>query len=181
MANITRRDFLKIAGVAAGTLAAKDVLAFDFLAPVSTEDALNGNYPYRGWEVFYSEQWVFDTFSRSAHSVNCTGNCTWRAYVKNGIMYKEEQFADYPDIGSDLPTYNPRGCQKGANHKEYVYGPQRVKYPLVRQGFPGGKPSRGLQGFRKATWTEVLRLIAEKAVNVINTEWRDSAGRRLAP
>ena len=60
--------------------------------------------------------------------MNCTGSCTWKVYVKNG-SFKEEQFADYPAINSTLPVYNPRGCQKGANHKEYVTGPRGRSIP----------------------------------------------------
>ncbi|HET8538391.1 MAG TPA: molybdopterin-dependent oxidoreductase [Anaeromyxobacter sp.] len=164
-----RREFLKFATVAAGAVAAKDALAFDYLAPVG--DPL-GHYPYRGWEDLYRALWSFDWFGRTSHSVNCTGSCTWRGFVKNGILFKEEQFADYPEIESNLPpeqrklpVYNPRGCQKGANHKEYVYGPQRVKYPLVRVG------ARGQGFFRKATWDEALGLVASKVVSAIDTPW----------
>lgn len=162
-----RRDFLKGAAAAAGVLAARDALAFEFLAPVS--DPL-GSYPYRGWEQFYKDQWAFDWFGRSSHSVNCTGSCTWRGYVKNGILFKEEPFADYPQIGSTLPVYNPRGCQKGANHKEYVYGPQRVKYPLVRVGL------RGMGLFRRASWDEALALVAGRVKAAVDANWKDTDG-----
>ncbi len=180
MNKLTRRDFLKVAVAAAGALAAKEVLAFDYLTPVT--DPL-GAYPYsyRGWESFYRDQWTFEHFGRSAHSANCTGNCTWKAYVKNGILYKEEQFGDYPDIGSTVPTYNPRGCQKGANYKEYIYGPQRVKYPLIRADYDPANPNQATRGqgrFRRATWDEALALIAGKVVNTINTPWVDGAVNR---
>lgn len=180
---LTRRDFLKVAAVAAGAagaLVVKDAIAFDYLTPIT--DPL-GAYPYRGWESFYKDQWTFSHFSRIAHSANCTGNCTWKGYVKNGILYKEEQFADYPDIGSTVPTYNPRGCQKGANYKEYVYGPQRVKYPLIRADYSPANPNpatRGQGRFRRATWDEALSLIAGKMVDVINTPWLDGATNRSA-
>jgi nitrate reductase alpha subunit len=124
MEGITRRKFLQSAAyTTAGVLVANNVLALDVLLPVL--DPM-GAYPYRGWEPLYKDQWTFDYFGRVAHSVNCTGSCTWKAYVKNGVAFKEEQFADYPQINDVLPVYTPRGCQKGANHKEYVYGPQRT-------------------------------------------------------
>ncbi len=171
MNEISRRNFLKTAAATGGVLAAKDLLALDLLLPVL--DPL-GDYPYRGWEDLYREQWTFDYFGRIAHSVNCTGSCTWKTYVKNGIAFKEEQFADYPEINEVLPVYNPRGCQKGANHKEYVYGPQRTKYPLIRK--PG--TARGEGKWERATWDEALKLIAEKIVDVIDTPHRDKHGRR---
>lgn len=150
MENLTRRKFLGGALAAAGALVVPKTLALDLLRPVL--DPM-GAYPYRGWEDLYRGQWSYDSFGRTTHSVNCTGSCTWKGYVKNGILFKEEQYADYPDIGPDLPTYNPRGCQKGANHKEYIYGPQRVKYPLIRVG------PRGSGQWRRATWNEALALI----------------------
>jgi nitrate reductase / nitrite oxidoreductase, alpha subunit len=165
MKNFTRRQFLKTSGVAVGSLMASKALALDFLTPV--DDAL-GEYPYRGWETLYRDQWSFDSFGRTTHSVNCTGSCTWKAYVKNNIVFKEEQFADFPDINSELPTYNPRGCQKGANHKEYIYGPQRVKYPLIRVG------ERGEGKWRRASWNEALALIADKVKDAIQLDGPDS-------
>ena len=66
--------------------------------------------------------------------------------------------ADYPRINEEIPDYNPRGCQKGACFVEYVYGAQRLKYPLIRTG------ARGEGKWRRATWDEALGLIAEKLV-----------------
>ena len=161
----TRREFLKTAAAAAGTLVATDALALDLLAPVA--DPL-GAYPYRGWETLYRDLYTYDYTARSTHSMNCTGSCTWKVYVKNNIAFKEEQYADYPAINSVLPTYNPRGCQKGANFIEYVYGPQRVKYPLIRTGL------RGEGKWRKATWAEALSLIASKITSNISANGPDS-------
>jgi nitrate reductase alpha subunit len=148
-----------------GTLAAKHVLALDLLERVHEPI---GEYPYRGWENLYQKQWDYDSFGRTTHSINCTGSCTWKVYVKNGIAFKEDQYADYPDINSTLPTYNPRGCQKGANYKEYVYGPQRLKYPLIRAG------ARGEGKWRKASWEEALNYIAGKVVETISNHGPDT-------
>ncbi len=76
-------------------------------------------------------------------------------------MLREEQAADYPPINAELPDYNPRGCQKGACFVEYVYGAQRVKYPLIRAG------KRGEGKWRRASWDEALELIADKLVDNI--------------
>ncbi|AJE02763.1 molybdopterin-dependent oxidoreductase [Geobacter pickeringii] len=167
----TRREFLKAGIVATGTLAASELLAFDVLNPVADP---YGAYPYRGWEPTYRNQWKFDYFGRSAHSVNCTGSCTWRAFVKNGIIFKEEQFADYPEINPKIPVHNPRGCQKGANHKEYVYGAMRTKYPLIRADYPGNNQNRGKGNWRRATWDEALGLIANKIRDTIQSSGPDT-------
>ncbi len=146
-------------------LAAKHALALDLLEKVHEPI---GRYPYRGWEPLYREQWKYDSFGRTTHSINCTGSCTWKVYVRNNIAFKEDQYADYPDINSTLPTYNPRGCQKGANYKEYVYGPQRVKYPLIRTG------KRGEGKWRRASWEEALSYIANKIVDAISNHGADT-------
>ena len=112
MKNWSRRDILRAAAAGIGAFASKDLLALDLLAPVA--DPL-GAYPYRGWETLYRDQYTYDYVARSTHSMNCTGSCTWKIYVKDGIAFKEEQYADYPPINSTLPTYNPPGRQKGAN------------------------------------------------------------------
>ncbi|VVB54675.1 Respiratory nitrate reductase subunit alpha [uncultured archaeon] len=148
-----------------GAQAAKHTLALDLLERVHEPI---GEYPYRGWETLYREQWKYDSFGRTTHSINCTGSCAWKVYVRNNIAFKEEQYADYPDINPTLPTYNPRGCQKGANYKEYVYGPQRVKYPLIRTG------ERGEGKWRKASWGEALSYIADKIVSAISNYGPDT-------
>ena len=121
------------------------------------------SYPYRGWEDFYRKIWTWDKVVRSTHSANCTGSCSWKVYVRNGVMVREEQAADYPRISQDLPDYNPRGCQKGGCFVEYVYSPQRLRYPLIRTG------ERGEGKWRRATWDEALTLVAGKLLdNVYN-------------
>ena len=88
----------------------------------------------RRWEDGYRKRWQHDKIVRSTHGANCTGSCSWKVYVRNGVMVREEQAADYPRINADLPDYNPRGCQKGGCFTEYVYSPQRLRYPLIRTG-----------------------------------------------
>jgi len=51
---------------------------------------------------------------RSTHGVNCTGSCSWKVYVKDGIITWESQQTDYPTTGPDMPEYEPRGCPRGA-------------------------------------------------------------------
>ena len=116
-------------------------------------------YPYRGWESLYEKQWTWDKVVRSTHSANCTGSCSWNVYVKDGVMLREEQASDYPRISEDLPDYNPRGCQKGACFVEYVYGAQRLRFPLIRVG------KRGEGKWRRASWDEALDLVAGKLLD----------------
>ena len=66
------------------------------------------------------------------HGVNCTGSCSWKIYVKGGIVTWETQQTDYPRTRWDMPNHEPRGCARGASYSWYLYSANRVKYPLVR-------------------------------------------------
>ncbi len=170
-ATVTRRGFLALLGGGGAALVAGlvgcprpehggelETTEFD---PLDT-------YPYRGWESLYREQFKWDRVVRSTHSANCTGSCSWMVYVKDGVMVREEQAADYPRINEDLPDYNPRGCQKGACFVEYVYGAQRLKYPLMRKGLRQGQPvARGSGQWERVSWDEALEYIAGKLLDNI--------------
>ncbi|MFO1359703.1 molybdopterin-dependent oxidoreductase, partial [Plasticicumulans sp.] len=141
----------------------------------------------RGWEDAYRLRWQHDKIVRSTHGVNCTGSCSWKIYVKNGLVTWETQQTDYPRTRDDLPNHEPRGCQRGASYSWYLYSANRVKYPMVRGRLmqlwrearatkdpveawasiasdPAKaaeyKTRRGLGGFVRADWAEVNELIA---------------------
>jgi nitrate reductase / nitrite oxidoreductase, alpha subunit len=141
----------------------------------------------RSWEVGYSKRWQHDKIVRSTHGVNCTGSCSWKVYVKGGIVTWETQQTDYPRTRPDMPNHEPRGCSRGASYSWYLYSGNRVKYPLVRSRLikawrearaaaapvaawksivenPEKRASyvskRGLGGFVRATWDEVNEIIA---------------------
>jgi len=59
-----------------------------------------------------------------------TGSCSWKVYVKGGIVTWETQQTDYPRTRPDLPNHEPRGCARGASYSWYLYSGNRVKYPL---------------------------------------------------
>ncbi len=86
----------------------------------------------REGDIFYRDRWSHDKVVRSTHGVNCTGSCSWKVYVKDGIITWESQQTDYPSVGPDSPEYEPRGCPRGAAFSWYTYSPTRVRYPYVR-------------------------------------------------
>ena len=90
-----------------------------------------------------------DRVVRTTCYPNCTGSCGQLAFVRDGVIVKVQQAADYPDA-----VYNPRGCMKGLSYVNQVYGEDRITAPLVRTG------ERGSGEFREATWDEVLDQIA---------------------
>jgi nitrate reductase alpha subunit len=141
----------------------------------------------RSWEEAYRDRWRHDKIVRSTHGVNCTGSCSWKIYVKGGIVTWETQQTDYPRTRPDLPNHEPRGCARGASYSWYLYSANRVKYPLVRsrllrvwrkaretmepvaawasiQNDPAARKSytsmRGAGGFVRGTWDEITEIIA---------------------
>ncbi|MEU6999475.1 nitrate reductase subunit alpha [Nonomuraea sp. NPDC046570] len=86
----------------------------------------------REGDAFYRDRWSHVKVVRSTHGVNCTGSCSWKVYVKDGIITWETQQTDYPSVGPDRPEYEPRGCPRGAAFSWYTYSPTRVRYPYAR-------------------------------------------------
>ena len=132
----------------------------------------------RTWEDGYRKRWDYDKIVRSTHGVNCTGSCSWKIYVKSGIVTFETQQTDYPRTRPDIPNHEPRGCQRGASASWYLYHSGRIKYHMVRRpllelwrearktlspveawkqiaGDSAYKHSRGKGGFVRSSWDEV--------------------------
>ncbi|WP_347351627.1 nitrate reductase subunit alpha [Intrasporangium sp.] len=149
----------------------------------------------RSAEAFYRERWHHDKEVRSTHGVNCTGSCSWKVYVKDGIITWETQQTDYPSVGPDSPEYEPRGCPRGASFSWYTYSPSRVRYPYVRsplldiwretrsrvadpvaawaeimadpERVARYKKARGRGGFVRSTWAEATEIMAAAHVHTI--------------
>ncbi|MBV8648789.1 nitrate reductase subunit alpha [Paludibacterium sp.] len=148
----------------------------------------------RQWENAYRARWQQDKVVRSTHGVNCTGSCSWRVFVKNGLITWELQQTDYPRTRPDLPNHEPRGCPRGASYSWYVYSAQRVKYPMIRGELMAlwrearktlgpveawasitsdpakaarYKKSRGLGGFVRADWDTASEIIAAANTHTI--------------
>jgi len=141
----------------------------------------------RSWEDGYRRRWQYDKIVRSTHGVNCTGSCSWKVYVKNGLVTWETQQTDYPRTRPDLPNHEPRGCSRGASYSWYLYSANRLKYPLMRSALlklwrearktlspvdawgsivedpakaKSYKQKRGMGGFVRVTWDQANEVIA---------------------
>ncbi|WP_067462548.1 nitrate reductase subunit alpha [Actinomadura macra] len=108
----------------AGTLLRHAETTPDLRAEYRRDESVNDT-PYR-------ERWAHDRVVRSTHGVNCTGSCSWKVYVKDGLITWETQQTDYPSVGPDRPEYEPRGCPRGASFSWYTYSPTRVRTPHAR-------------------------------------------------
>src|SRR4030066_68231 len=111
----------------------------------------------RRWEDGYRKRWQHDKIVRSTHGANCTGSCSWKIYVKGGIVTWETQQTDYPRTRPELPNHEPRGCSRGASYSWYLYSGNRVKYPLVRARLL--KLWRGARGGPRAAGARYLSLL----------------------
>ncbi len=154
----------------------------------------------RTWEDAYRNRWAHDKIVRSTHGVNCTGSCSWKIYVKGGIVTWETQQTDYPRTRWDMPNHEPRGCSRGASYSWYLYSANRVKYPLVRgrllKSWRAARSDkqpvdawasivesdarrrdyqsvRGLGGFVRSSWDEVNEIIAAANVYTIKKHGPD--------
>jgi len=87
---------------------------------------------------------------RTTDSPNCTGACGWLATVVDDVIIDLKPAADYP-----CEEYNPRGCLRGMSMTHMIYGPDRVKKPLIRTG------ARGEGKWREASWDEALDYVAD--------------------
>ncbi len=149
----------------------------------------------RQWERLYRDRWQHDKVVRSTHGVNCTGSCSWKIHVKDGIITWETQQTDYPSLGPDSPEYEPRGCPRGASFSWYEYSPLRIRYPYVRGSLITAwreamgeakdpvaawrlltsseerratyRSQRGKGGFVRASWEEISELIAAATVDTV--------------
>ncbi|HHF3149570.1 TPA: nitrate reductase subunit alpha [Vibrio diabolicus] len=155
----------------------------------------------RDWEDGYRTRWQHDKIVRSTHGVNCTGSCSWKIYVKNGLVTWETQQTDYPRTRPDLPNHEPRGCPRGASYSWYLYSANRLKYPMVRKSLlklwreakrrfadpidawesivtnsesaTAYKTARGRGGFVRSSWAEVNEIIAASNIYTIKEHGPD--------
>jgi nitrate reductase alpha subunit len=155
----------------------------------------------RAGDVFYRDRWSHDKVVRSTHGVNCTGSCSWKIYVRDGIITWEAQQTDYPSVGPDRPEYEPRGCPRGAAFSWYTYSPSRVRYPYARgvllEMYREAKQrlddpvlawadvvtdperrrryhqARGKGGLVRVSWAEAVEMIAAAQVHTIKTHGPD--------
>ncbi|TMR12726.1 nitrate reductase subunit alpha, partial [Escherichia coli] len=102
----------------------------------------------RDWEDSYRQRWQFDKIVRSTHGVNCTGSCSWKIYVKNGLVTWEIQL----ELWREALKQHSDPVLAWAS---IMNDPQKcLSYKQVR----------GRGGFIRSNWQELNQLIA--AANV---------------
>lgn len=196
-----RREFLEaaIGGASTAAVFTPELRGFDV---VHVANPL-GEYPSRGWEEVYRDQYRYDSSFPWVCAPNDTHNCRMRAFVRNGVVVRSEQ--DY-ESGScrdlygncDTVHWNPRGCSKGFSMQRRIYGTYRLRFPMIRKGWKqwadDGFPSlsdnaalrdkykfnsRGSDTFARASWEEAYRYHAKAALAIAKTYSGKEGARRL--
>jgi len=136
---ISRRDFIKWTALTTGSVYAGSAFDAERLFAASKQ-ASNDS---------------FGTGSDKIIPTICHGcayggyHCGVIAHVKNGLLTHIEG-------NPHTPLNQGRLCPKALSAVQWVYSPQRLRYPLMRVG------KRGENGFRRISWDEALGITTEK-------------------
>ncbi len=199
MTQMNRRDFIKLSGLAALSLAAARLRLLT-LEPVDVPNPLL-SYPQRDWEQVYRQQYAYDSSFTYVCSPNDTHACRMRAFVRNGVILRSETNYDvgnYQDLYGNQATahWHPRGCKKGQTFHRRVYGPHRLKGPIVRKGWKqwadDGFPyldafnrqkykftSRGLDEMLPISWEQAYDYIARGMIAIAQHYSGEQGAERL--
>ncbi len=171
---LDRRQFLQASGASALMLSLHS-LGFLGGRAHATEKVIR-EWDYAKWEDLHRKEWAWDKVTYGTHLVDCyPGNCLWRVYTRDGVVFREEQAAKYPVVDPTGPDFNPRGCQKGAFYSHMMYNPDRLKYPMKRVG------ERGSGKWKRVTWDEALEGIASGILDGLEAQGPESIINETGP
>ena len=140
---ITRRRFLQ-------SSSALGVLPFVSLRAVGADT------PSSGTVAPVAEEQVIATCS----TFDCGGKCDIRAHVSEGVVTR---ISTRPDEALDPEMPVMRACVRGRGYRQFVYHPDRLKYPMKRVG------KRGEGKFERISWDEATTLIADNLKRITAT------------
>ncbi|MEO8391456.1 MAG: molybdopterin-dependent oxidoreductase [Chloroflexota bacterium] len=135
--DLSRRGFLQLSAVTAGTLAVGQ-----FIPPFVAQAAMDAGMLNASGDGFIPSMCEM-----------CVWRCGLIAKVRNGRVVKLDGNPDHPHSRGHL-------CVRGQSGLMNTYDPDRVLTPLIRVG------KRGEGRFRKAGWDEALDLTASKMLDI---------------
>ncbi|WP_426713214.1 DMSO/selenate family reductase complex A subunit [Cronobacter muytjensii] len=93
-----------------------------------------------------------ETLVPTCSTFDCGGKCDIRAHVQDGVVTRISTCPDN-EVDPDMPLM--RACVRGRGYRQFVYHPDRLKYPMKRVG------KRGEGKFARISWDEATTLIAD--------------------
>lgn len=87
----------------------------------------------------------------------CVNKCTAFAYVENGVVTKLDPNPYFPKSRNML-------CPRGNAGIDALYDPDRLKYPMIRDG------EKGSGKFRRVSWEEAYKYITDRLVTILDEE-----------
>lgn len=141
-----RREFLKFSTVGVSFIASSGSL----LANSKIDTQKYTLQTYRDEIEFLSKDRAFSTIDGSS----------WLVELHDGVVTKEAQYALYPQVNLKIPDFNPKGCNKGAQHSQSMYEKDRLLYPMKREK----------DGWKRVSWNEAVEEIALKIWEYIKDE-----------
>jgi len=201
MLGLTRRDFLRWLGIGSGTAVVCTGLPLRLLAAARPDENPLAGTVDRAWEKIYRDQYKYDRTFDWVCSPNDTHACRARAYVRNEIVTRlgsTYDYQTYADLYGNHATinWNPRQCAKGYTFHRVIYGPYRLRHPIVRKGwkawadagFPELTPenktkymfdNRGQDEFVQISWEDASRNIAKALVSISKRYSGEEGKKRL--
>jgi DMSO reductase family type II enzyme molybdopterin subunit len=124
-------------------------------------------HPLRAAESRYRRRTEFDSVAWGSHCVDCyPGGCSYRVYVKDGAVVREEVAGPLPahrETARVAPDSYPMGCNKGAAWSGQLDAPDRLLHPLRRVG------PRGSGEWERISWDEALGEVADAVIDTLET------------
>ncbi|MBW2385078.1 MAG: molybdopterin-dependent oxidoreductase [Deltaproteobacteria bacterium] len=173
---LSRRGFLVGAGAGATGLALgmchlksrSDRDAGPVFPPPSPKNPVT-QAVYGDFTDVHRERWKWDRVAKGTHTrANCIAACSWNVFVKDGVVWREEQDAIYGTPREDVPDPNPRGCQKGACYSDLQIAPSRILHPLKRVG------ERGSGRWKRISWEQALDEISDEIIDAAISQGTES-------
>ncbi len=199
--DLTRRDFLRWLSLGTGAAAMTGALPLRLLAAADPAQNPLAGAVAREWEKIYRDQYRYDSSFDWVCSPNDTHACRVRAYVRNGIVtrmgatYDYQRYADQYGNHASV-NWNPRQCAKGYTFHRVIYGPYRLRHPIVRKGwkawadagFPELTPelkkqylfdARGQDEFVQISWEDAFDAIGRALIAIATRYSGEEGAQRL--
>jgi thiosulfate reductase/polysulfide reductase chain A len=138
---ISRRRFLQ-GSVALSIAGGISMSASDVLVSAKEKNSINGKGASR----------VVPTVCEV-----CVNKCTAFAHVQNGVVSKLDPNPYFPKSRNML-------CARGNAGIDALYDPDRLKYPMIRDG------EKGSGKFKRVSWDEAYQYITDKLVTILDEE-----------